>query len=182
MQTPESLRLSHMIRRNVDDFMRLCEGLDEETASLAPAGKWSPKEIVSHVCGPDGTGHMPMLLAIVTEDTPRFDIEVENPFFSDRRSRMSLEELISEFKEEYDRIAEFTAGLTEKLLRRQAHIPMLRESPFGEYPTLAVWIELLGDYHLGMHIDDMRQTMHSLGMAAGIGRPEIREVPEELRL
>ncbi|MBI5570851.1 MAG: DUF664 domain-containing protein [Desulfomonile tiedjei] len=181
MQTPEGLRLSQTIRQNAESFQRLCEGLDDETASLAPPGRWSPKQIVSHLCGPDGIGHMPMLQAIVREDTPRFDIQVENPFFSDKRSRMSLEELLSEFTEEYDRIADFAAGLSEEQLGRKAHIPMLRESPMGEYPTLAVWIEVLGDRHLGMHIDHMRQIMQSLGIVAGIGRPEIREVPEELR-
>jgi hypothetical protein len=181
MQTSEGLRLSRTIRQNVKIFQRLCERLDEDTASLAPPERWSPKQIVSHLCGPEGIGHMPMLQAIVREDTPRFDIQVENPFFSDKRSRMSLEELLSEFTEEYGRIADFAAERSEEQLGRKAHIPMLRESPFGEYPTLAVWIELLGDRHLSMHIDHMRQTMLSLGIVAGTGPPEIREVAEELR-
>ena len=181
MQTPEALRLSHTIRQNVENFKTLCDGLDEETASLAPPGRWSPKEIVSHLCGPDGIGHMPMFQVIVTEDTPRLDIDAENPFFSDRRSRLSLKELLAEFAAEYERIAEFASGLSGEQLGRKAHIPLLRESPFGEYPTLAVWIEVIGDHHLSMHIDHLRQIMQSLGIAAGIGRPEIREVPEELR-
>ena len=165
MPTSEALELSQVIHQKKEDFKKLCRGIDEETASRAPSGRWSLKEIVSHLCGPDGTGHMPGFRAFLEQDTPRLDIEVENPFFSEKRSRMTLTELLDEFDREYASIAEFATGLSEEQLNRKAHIPMLKDSPFGEYPTLAAWIRLIGDGHLGMHTDHMREILLSLGFS-----------------
>lgn len=165
MQTAEATQLFDLIRQNAAEFKRLCEGLDEETASRAPEGRWSPKEIVSHLCGPEGMGMMPTFRAFLEEDVPRLDIEVEDAFFSEARSRMTLEELLAEFEREYGSIATFVADLSEEQLSRKAHIPMLKETPLSEYPTLAGWIRGIGEYHLGMHIDHMREILDALGVA-----------------
>ncbi len=175
MQTPEASELSELIRRKAADFKELCEGLDEGTASRAPTGRWSPKEIVSHLCGPEGIGLMPTIFAFVEKDTPRLDIEVENPFFSDDRARMTFAQLLDEFEREHDRIAEFAVGLSDEQLNRKAHIPMLKESPLGEYPTLAGWIQAIGEYHVGMHIDHMREILESLEATSGIPRKEMTQ-------
>jgi hypothetical protein len=163
MPTPEAVQLSEAIRRNAEDFKALCKGLDEETASRAPADRWSPKQIVSHLCGPEGVGYLPTMRAFVDADKPRLDLQAENPFYSENRARMTFQELLAEFDAEYNRIAEFTSALSEDQLSRTAHIPMLKESPLGEHPTLAQWIEGIGAYHLGMHIDHMREILQALG-------------------
>ena len=49
----------------IDEFRHACEGLDEESSSHAPEGRWSPKQIISHLCGPEGTGHLPGLKAFL---------------------------------------------------------------------------------------------------------------------
>lgn len=162
MQTKEGTEISEAIRQKTREFKSLCDGVDEETASKAPEGRWSPKEIVSHVSGPDGVGFLPSLKVIVEKDTPRLDIEAENPFFSERRSAMTFEGLLAEFESEYDRIAEFVAGMSDEQLNRKAHIPMLKESPIGEYPTLAIWAQAIGLHHLGMHIDHMKEILQAL--------------------
>jgi hypothetical protein len=59
MATPEGARLAQTIRQRLEEMNRLCEGLDEATASRAPADRWSPKEILSHLSGPEGMGLMP---------------------------------------------------------------------------------------------------------------------------
>jgi len=100
--------------------------------------------------------------AFLERDTPRIDIEVENPFYSERRDRMTFLELLAEFDAEYRRVADFVTGLSDEQLSRKAHIPILKETPVGEYPTLAQWIEAIGDYHLAMHIDHMRDTVQDL--------------------
>jgi hypothetical protein len=167
MQTPQATELSELIHQNVAAFKEICEEVDEETASRAPSGRWSPKEIVSHLCGPEGTGLMPTLSAFVEKDIPRLDIEVEDPFFSENRAQMTFDELVAEFEEEYGRIAEFVAGLSEEELNRKAHIPFLKETPLGEYPTLAAWVQAIGEQHVGSHIDHMKAILKALGVGSG---------------
>jgi len=54
-------QLAQSIRRKIEELRKVCEGLDEDKASGAPAGRWSPKEILSHLWGPDGSGYVPIL-------------------------------------------------------------------------------------------------------------------------
>jgi hypothetical protein len=164
MSTSRATELSELIRRKAAEFKELCNGYDEETASIAPSERWSPKEIVSHLCGPEGTGHMPTFKAFLEKDTPTIDIETEKTFFTGDRARMSFLELLAELDREYDGLAEFVAGLTEEQLNRKAHMPFLKDTPFGEYPTLADWARLIGEYHLGFHRDHMREVLETLGV------------------
>ena len=164
MATAEGIRLSQVIRPKMEQFRELCKEIDEKTASRAPEGRWSPKQIISHLCGPEGVGYLPSMQAFLEKDTPRLDIKPEDPFFSENRSRMTLLELLSEFTREYNRVVEFAKGLTEEQLARKAHIPLLKETPIGEYPTLAQWIGAIGGYHLGFHIDHMKEILQALGV------------------
>jgi len=165
MLTAEGARLSIVIRQKMEEMKALCKGVDEDAASRAPVGRWSPKEILSHLCGPEGIGFFPTIQTILEKDTPRLDIEAENPFFTENRSRMTLKELLSEFEKEYSHMAEVVEGLSEKQLSRKAHIPLLKETPIGEYPTLAMWVQTIGEYHLGSHIDHMKEILQAIGVA-----------------
>jgi hypothetical protein len=53
--------LAQNIREKIEELKRVCEGLDENTTSSAPAGRWSPKEILSHLLGPEESDHMQIL-------------------------------------------------------------------------------------------------------------------------
>jgi hypothetical protein len=167
MPSTEAMRLTELLNKKVKDFKDVCADIDEETAARAPSGRWSPKEIVSHLCGPEGIGLLPTFSAFVEKDVPRLDIEAEDSFFSENRARATFADLIEEFEAEYSRIAEFTAGLSDEQLSRKAHIPMLKESPIGEYPTLSGWIQVIGEHHLAMHGDHMREILEALGAGSG---------------
>ena len=168
METSQASQLSNLIRQKAAGFKALCSDLDEETASLAPSGRWSPKEIVSHLCGPDGIGHIPTIHAFLEKDVPSLEIEIENPFFSERRAGMTFAELLAEFEKEYGHMADLVAGLSDEQLSRKAHMPFLKNSQLGEYPTLAGWIQIIGDYHLGSHSDHMREILETLGAKSQI--------------
>ena len=164
MADVKSEELAKLVQQKMRAFIDLSKELSEETASRAPEGRWSPKQIVSHISGPDGIGYLPMLRGFLDQDTPRFDIEGENPYFTERRAQMTFAALLAEFETEYSRIANFAAGLSADQLNRKAHVPLLKETPLGEYPTLAEWISALMDYHIGFHIDHLKEIRGALGV------------------
>jgi len=136
--------------------------VDENLAARAPEGRWSPKQIIFHLCGPEGVGYLPILTAFIDNDMPMIDLDAENPFFTKNRARMSFIELIAECEKNYQGIASFAEELTEDQLGRKAHIPKLKDSPLGEYPTLDGMISGLGEYHVQFHIDHLGEILTAL--------------------
>lgn len=106
---------------------------------------------------------MPILQAFLDQDTPRIDLVIEDPFYSEKRARMTFAELLAEVQEEYERISEFAAGLTMKQLDRKAHVPVLKDTPLGEHPTLEGLLGGLGFFHIEFHIAHLREILKSLG-------------------
>ena len=76
----EGVRLSQSVRQKVQEMKGLCDGIDEQTAARQPSGRWSPKQIISHLCGPEDAGVNTIIRTILEQDTPRVEIEVaSNP-------------------------------------------------------------------------------------------------------
>jgi hypothetical protein len=162
MATPEGTALASTIRTKIGEFQKICEGLNEEVASQAPAGRWSPKQIISHISGPDGIGYMPAFELILKQDTPRIDIIAEDPFFTERRSKLTMKELLAEARKEYAKIEELLLTLSEDQLNRKAHIPLFKDTALGEYPTLAMFVGGLGGWHLDFHINHLKEVLKAL--------------------
>lgn len=161
----EGIQLAQSIRDKAAEFRSLCSGLDEATASRTPEGRWSPKQIVSHLIGAEGGGFLPLLQVFLDRDTPEIKLDPGNPHFTDERARMPMSELLAEFDARYERIATFAAERTTEQLQRKAHVPALKETPMGEYPTLAAFIQGVAEGHLGFHVDHMREILQALRTA-----------------
>ncbi|MFZ3047958.1 MAG: hypothetical protein WA151_18750 [Desulfatirhabdiaceae bacterium] len=162
METSRGKQLALDIRQKVAALKQACIGVDENLAACAPKDRWSPKQILSHLCGPEGVGHLPILRVFVDSDTPLIDLDSENPFFTEHRAAMSVVELVAECERNYERVACFVAELTAEQLGRKAHVPKMKDSPLGEYPTLDGMIYGLGVYHVQFHIDHLGEILAAL--------------------
>jgi hypothetical protein len=162
MATSRGNQLAQEIRQKVAALKQACQGVDEKLASRAPTDRWSPKQILSHLCGPEDVGHLPILKAFVDSDTPMIDLDIGNPCFTEKRARMSVSELVAECEMNYQRMADFAAERTDEQLAKKAHIPKLKDSPLGEYPTLDRMIYGLGAYHVQSHIDELSEVLAAL--------------------
>lgn len=163
MPTFEGTKLSETIRAKIAEMKSLCSAISEETASRTPADRWSPKEIISHLSGPDGIGFMPALRGILEQDTPLLNMVAEDPYFTNSRSGMPMKGLLAEFEQEYLCIADLVAAATEEELARKARIPLFKDTPLGEYPTLATFVRALGEWHMDFHIKHMKEILQAAG-------------------
>ena len=90
MSTSRGNQLAQEIRLKVAALKQVCQGVDENLASRAPTDRWSPKQILSHLCGPEEVGHLPILRAFVDSDTPMIDLDNGNPFFTENLSLIHI--------------------------------------------------------------------------------------------
>ncbi len=162
MEAMNGAQLSEAIRRKAGEFKNLCNGIDETTASRAPSGRWSPKEIVSHLCGAEGGGLMTTIKAFLEQDTPEVELHPGQTQLSERRARMSFAQLLEEFDKGYGALADFVSGLSPQQLARKGHVQALKETPIGEYPPLAVFLQGIVEDHMAFHIDHMREILEAL--------------------
>src|SRR4030095_3334835 len=147
--------LQQQLYQKVREIKQAVSGLSEEQASKPPAqDEWSAKEVLSHLCGDDDALSMYEFKRFLSEDTPPLGITPGQ--YSDVRKSAPMPELLSKIETDYSAIGKFFAGLNEEQLNRKAHIPFLKETPLGEYPTLGQWAVGIIQFHLNDHIQQLK--------------------------
>jgi len=155
------MQLAQTLRESVADLKKACAGISEATASRAPQGRWSPKEILSHLLNPEGKDWITISKRFLAEDTPTIDLYVET-FYSAERAKMSFAALLARLEKDYEALAQFALSLSDEQLARKAHIPLFKDSPLGEYPALSSVIGGVGRFHVAFHIEHMREIRAAL--------------------
>lgn len=162
MATKTGTHLAEIIRATLAELKAACAEVDEATASRAPAGRWSPKEILSHLIGGAEGDHLALCRKFTEADVPLIEIAPEQTHFTEERRAMSFAQLVQLVEREYEGVAAYALTLSEEQFARTAHIPLFKESPLTEYPTLAAIVGGMGQYHVRMHIDHLRQVLAEL--------------------
>jgi hypothetical protein len=147
--------LSQQLSAKVKEVTDAVSGLSEEQAARPKAeGEWSAKQVLSHLCGSEDALSMYEFQRFLDEDTPPLGIVPGR--FSEVRKDAPVKELVSRIESDYASIGSFFAGLSDEQLARKAHVPFLKETPLGEYPTLGQWAGAVINFHLADHINQLR--------------------------
>jgi hypothetical protein len=147
--------LQQQLDSKVEEIKQAVAGIDEQKAAKRPAeGEWSAKEVLSHLTGQDDALSMYEFKRFLNEETP--DLGITPGSYSDVRKDAPVSDLVSKIDSDYKQIGQFFAGLNEEQLNRKAHIPFLKETPLGEYPTLGQWAIGMIQFHLNDHVQQLK--------------------------
>ncbi len=140
------------------------KGMTEEDAGTRAAdGEWCCKELLSHLMGDEGESFVTGLRRFVDEDTPLIGVVAGLPYYTPARQAMSLSELRAGVWRQYQEVADFIGSLSDEQLGRKGRVPLLKETPIGEQPTLGQWAGAIINFHLMDHVGQMRKVRESLG-------------------
>jgi hypothetical protein len=161
-QTATSLRGA--LAQKLQELGDALDGIDEEKAGRRSAeGEWCCKEVLSHLAGDEGESYVAGFRRFIAEDTPLIGVVVGLPYYTPARQAMSLSELRAGVWRQYTQLSEFLGDLSDEELARKARVPLLKDSPIGEYPTLAQWAGALINVHLADHINQVREARQTIG-------------------
>jgi hypothetical protein len=144
------------LRKQMDGLGQAVADLDEaSTSKRAADGGWSVKEHLSHLYGADGDTFLDSVRRFFDEDTPVIEVEPGVTHFDASRKAMPVGDLVVRVQAQYRAIADLLAAASADELARRGHIALLAQSPFGDHPTLAEWVEVMSTMHVARHLDDL---------------------------
>ena len=154
MVTPTTLR--DQLLQKAEEIRQAVSGLNEDDAERRPAeGEWCAKEVLSHLSGSDSLELLKRARRFVEEDTPLIDVQRGISFY-ETRSDMSLADLTGKVESIYSEVGNFLSGLADEQLNRKAQLPLFKETPFSEYPTLGQWASFVINVHINGHVQQLR--------------------------
>jgi uncharacterized damage-inducible protein DinB len=149
--------LQQQLNQKVEEIKQAVAEIDEAKATTSPgSGEWSAKEILWHLTGEEHALKTFEMERFLKEDTPELGVEPGRSPYNADRAKTPVKELVSRVENQYAEVGSFLAGLNEEQLNRKAHIPFLKETPLGEYPTLGQWAIGLINFHLNDHIQQLK--------------------------
>ncbi len=164
MVSAAAVSLRDALAQKMQELGQALDGLDETKAAQRPAeGEWCPKEILSHLMGDEGESFVAGLRRFIDEDTPLIGVVAGLPYYTPSRQTMSLSQLRAGVWSQYQEVTDFLGGLSDEQLARKGRVPLLKETPIGEYPTLAQWAGAIISFHLTDHINQVRNARQGVG-------------------
>jgi hypothetical protein len=148
--------LQQQLQQKVSEIKQAVSHLSDDEASKKRGGEeWTVKEVLSHLSGDGSTDATALLGRVIQEDKPLLDIHPGMSYYEGREN-LSLGELTSRVDDTYRKMGSFLSGLNEEQLNRKAHVPLLKETPIGEYPTLAQLAGAVINFHLNDHVQQLQ--------------------------
>ena len=164
MVSASATSLREAMEQKLQELGEALDGLDEEKAAHRPGdAEWCCKEILSHLTGDEGESYVDGFRRFIDEDSPLIGVVVGLPYYTPKRQAMSLSGLRAGVWKQYQEVADFVGGLSDEQLERKARVPLLKDTPIGEYPTLAQWAGTLINFHLPDHINQVRAARQAIG-------------------
>ncbi len=145
--------LQQQVSQKVQEIKQAVSGLSDEKASERAEGGWCAKEVLSHLIG-DGN-MVGRFNQILQEETPALDVIPGQSAYDAERERTPVSDLLASVESQYSELGTFLGGLSEVQLSRKAHVPYLKDSPLGEYPTLGQFAMGIINFHLNDHIQQL---------------------------
>lgn len=149
--------LQQQLDHKVQEIKQAVSDLNEGKASDRPGeGEWSAKEILWHLTGEEHALRTFEMERFLKEETPELGVTPGQTPYNEEKSKVAVGELMSRVEKQYAEVGNYLAGLNEEQLNRKAHVPFLKETPLGEYPTLGQWAIGLINFHLNDHIQQLQ--------------------------
>ena len=146
-------------RRSIDDGKTLLLALSENEASTAPAGKWSPKQIVGHLIDSAANNHQRFVLAQFTTDLvcPGYDQEawVEAQQYKDE----SWSDLVQLWADYNRHLLHVISVMPEDALKRNRAEHNLDQVAFKQVPKEA---PTTLEYFVRDYADHMRHHLRQI--------------------
>ncbi|HET9476830.1 MAG TPA: hypothetical protein VFP63_05010, partial [Dehalococcoidia bacterium] len=90
------------------------------------------------------------------EDTPFIEIIPGQSNFDDEQKERPVADILSDVVARYSEVAGFLGSLSSAQLQRKAHVPLFKETPFGEYPTVEQLASGLINFHMSAHVGQLQ--------------------------
>jgi hypothetical protein len=149
--------LQQQMNQKVDEIKQAVSGIDDQKAMKRPAeGEWCAKEVLWHLTGPEHALSTFEMERFLKEETPELGVQPGQTPYTDDKGKVPITELVSRIESQYAEVGKFLAGLNEEQLNRKSHVPFLKETPLGEYPTLGQWAIGLIQFHLNDHVQQLK--------------------------